>query len=136
MVLVDTNVISDIVSDDPEWFDWSLARLEEASIKGKLVLVDVVYAELAVLYERIEDLDEMLEGMEIEIVPMSRESLFVAAKAFKTYRSRGGAKTGVLPDFFIGAHAAVAQLTLLTRDEKRYATYFPTVRLISPARPA
>lgn len=132
MTLVDTNVLSDIVTDNTDWYDWSLARLEEASIRGRLVIVDVVYAELSALYERIEELDEMLKGMEIEIVPMSKSSLFVAAKAFKTYRARGGTKTGVLPDFFIGAHASVERTPLLTRDAKRYRTYFPKATLITP----
>jgi predicted nucleic acid-binding protein len=132
MILVDTNVISDIVSDDPVWSDWSLSQLEAASIAGKLVIVDVVYAELAALYGRIEDLDEMLDGMTIEIVPMVRASLFLAAKAFATYRERGGSRTGVLPDFFIGAHASVEQIPLLTRDARRYRTYFPRAMLIAP----
>jgi predicted nucleic acid-binding protein len=132
MILVDTNVISDVVSDNQDWYGWSLSQLEEASIRHKLVIVDVVYAELAVLYKRIEDLDQALNGMEIEIVPMERGSLFLAAKAFKSYKMRSGAKTGVLPDFFIGAHAAVLQVPLITRDVKRYRTYFPTVDLIAP----
>jgi predicted nucleic acid-binding protein len=132
MILVDTNVISDIVSDDPVWSDWSLSQLEAASIAGKPVIVDVVYAELAALYGRIEDLDEMLDGMTIEIVPMVRASLFLAAKAFATYRERGGSRTGVLPDFFIGAHASVEQIPLLTRDARRYRTYFPRAMLIAP----
>jgi predicted nucleic acid-binding protein len=132
MILIDTNVISDIISNDPNWYDWSVARVEEASILGKLMIVEVVYAELAARYSRIEDLNEMIDGMELEIIPMSRESLFVAAKAFQAYRARGGTRTGVLPDFLIGAHAAVARLPLITRDAKRYATYFPTVELIAP----
>ncbi|MET0742296.1 MAG: type II toxin-antitoxin system VapC family toxin [Microvirga sp.] len=132
MVLIDTNVVSDLVTDDPDWYPWSLARIEEASLRGSLLIVDVVYAELAVLYQQVEDLDGLLEGMGIDIAPMTRSGLFVAAKAFQIYRQRGGAKSGVLPDFFIGAHAAVAGMPLLTRDARRYATYFPTVELIAP----
>ncbi|MGI6853606.1 type II toxin-antitoxin system VapC family toxin [Mesorhizobium sp. 1B3] len=132
MILIDTNVISDIVSNDPNWYDWSVARIEEASILGKLMIVDVIYAELAARYSRIEELNQMIDGMELVIAPMSRESLFLAAKAFQRYRASGGTRTGVLPDFFIGAHAAVVRVPLLTRDAKRYATYFPTVKLIAP----
>lgn len=132
MILIDTNVISDIVSNDPHWYDWSVARIEEASILGKLMIIDVVYAELAARYSRIEDLNQMIDGMDLVIAPMSRESLFLAAKAFQRYRTSGGTRTGVLPDFFIGAYAAVARVPLLTRDAKRYATYFPKVELIAP----
>jgi predicted nucleic acid-binding protein len=132
VILVDTNVISDIVSDDPDWSGWSLSQLEAASLVGKLVIVDVVYAELAALYGRIEDLDEMLDGMGLDIVSMGRPSLFLAARAFAMYRERGGSRTGVLPDFFIGAHASVEQIPLLTRDARRYRTYFPRATLIAP----
>lgn len=132
MILVDTNVLSDVVTDDAVWCDWSLAHLEAASIQGKLAIVDVIYAELAVRYDRIENLDEVLQDMDIEIVPMTRPALFVAAKAFKAHRARGGTRTGVLPDFFIGAQAAVSRMSLLTRDATRYRTYFPTLTLIAP----
>lgn len=133
MTLVDTNVLLDLVTDDPEWSDWSLARLEEAAIAGPVVINDVVYAETSIRYGRIEDLDAMLEEAMIEIAPTSRPALFLAGKAFQRYRAAGGARTGVLPDFFIGAHAAVEGWPLLTRDVGRYRTYFPKVRLISPA---
>jgi predicted nucleic acid-binding protein len=132
MALVDTNVLLDLVTDDPEWADWSEARLEEASLAGELLITDVIYAELSARYERIEDLDSMLAEAGIKVIRNSRSSLFLAAKAFQQYRARGGVKTGVLPDFFVGAHAAVEQIPLITRDPKRYRTYFPRVTLIAP----
>lgn len=132
MTLVDTNILLDLVTDDPRWADWSIAQLEAASLHGPLLINDIVYSELAVRYSRIEDLEAFLIAADIEISPMPREALFLAAKAFTKYRKAGGLRTGVLPDFFIGAHAAVSQLPLLTRDVSRYRTYFPTVAVISP----
>ncbi len=133
MVLVDTNVLLDLVTDDPNWSDWSLARLEEASLAGPVLINDIVYAETSIRYARMEDLDAMLTEAIIEIVPTPRSALFLAGKAFQRYRAAGGSRTGVLPDFFIGAHAAVEGLPLLTRDAGRYRTYFPTVELIAPS---
>jgi predicted nucleic acid-binding protein len=132
MVLVDTNILLDLVTDDADWAEWSLARLEEAALIGPIVINDVVYAETSIRYDRIEDLDAMLSDAMIEIVPMSRPALFLAGKAFQQYRAVGGSSTGVLPDFFIGAHAAIAGWPLLTRDTRRYRTYFPKVTLIAP----
>ena len=132
MTLVDTNVLLDLVTDDPVWADWSLAQLEAASLQGPLSINDVVYAELSVRYDRVEDLDRFLEAAGIAIAAMPRAALFLAGKVFVQYRKAGGARTAVLPDFFIGAHAAVTQLPLLTRDVGRYQTYFPTLQLIAP----
>jgi predicted nucleic acid-binding protein len=132
VTLADTNVLLDLVTDDPVWAEWSVARLEEASLVGNLLINDIVYAELSTRYARIEDLDAMLDEAAIEIAHSPRASLFLAAKAFKAYRDAGGIKTGVLPDFFIGAHAAVIECPLLTRDAGRYRRYFPTVVLITP----
>ena len=132
MTLVDTNVLLDLVTDDPDWAEWSVAKLEEAALKGALAINDVVYAELSVRYDRIEDLEAMLEDAAIEVASTPREALFLAAKAFSQYRKSGGARTGVLPDFFIGAHPAVSGFPLLTRDGRRYRTYFPTLDLIAP----
>jgi predicted nucleic acid-binding protein len=132
VTLVDTNVLLDLVTDDQRWADWSVAQLESASLAGPLVINDVVYAELAVRYDRIEDLDEFLDEASLEMAPMPRAALFLAGKVFTRYRRAGGSRTGVLPDFFIGAHAAVSQLSLLTRDVSRYRTYFPSLRLIAP----
>lgn len=132
MVLVDTNVLLDLVTDDPNWSEWSLARLEEAALAGPVLINDVVYAETSIRYERIEDLDTMLADAMIEIAPTPRPALFLAGKAFQHYRAAGGLRTGVLPDFFIGAHAAVEGWPLLTRDAGRYRTYFPKLALIVP----
>ncbi|SFJ39546.1 hypothetical protein SAMN04515648_3817 [Phyllobacterium sp. CL33Tsu] len=132
MILVDTNVLLDLVTNYPKWADWSIAQLEAASLRGPLLINDVVYAELAVRYNRIEHLDAFIDEAGLEIIPIPREALFLAGKVFMQYRKAGGARTGVLPDFFIGAQAAVARLTLLTRDVGRYRTYFPTLTLVTP----
>jgi predicted nucleic acid-binding protein len=136
VVLIDTNVLLDLVTDDPIWADWSIARLEEAALVGRLAINDVVYAELSVRYDRIEDLDIMLKDAAIESEPMPKAALFLAGKAFAQYRQAGGRRSGVLPDFFIGAHAAILGQPLLTRDDRRYRSYFPTLELIAPIRPA
>lgn len=132
MLLVDTNILLDLLTDDPVWADWSIRQLDVASVKGDLAINDVVYAEMSVRFERIEDIDEILDEVGIVLEPMPRPALFLAGKVFQRYRAAGGTRNGVLPDFFIGAHAAVAGLPLLTRDVQRYRTYFPSVSLISP----
>lgn len=132
MTLVDTNVLLDLVTDDPVWADWSIEQLELASVSGPLFINDVVYAELSVRYERIEELDAFVDQAGLKFTPFPRGALFLAGKAFTRYRRGGGTRTGVLPDFFIGAHAAIQNLPLLTRDVARYRSYFPTVALISP----
>lgn len=132
MTLVDTNVLLDLVTDDPRWADWSVAQLEAASLRGPLSINDVVYAELSVRYEHIELLESFLDEAGIEMTPIPRAALFLAGKVFAKYRGNEGRRTGVLPDFLIGSHAAVAQIPLLTHDVGRYRTYFPTVNLISP----
>ena len=132
MTLVDTNVLLDVVTNDPNWADWSIAQLEAASLVGPLLINDVIYAELAVRYERIEALEVFIEEAGLEMVAMPRSALFLAGKVFTQYRRAGGSRSGVLPDFFIGAQAAVQDLPLLTRDVGRYRTYFPKVRLITP----
>jgi predicted nucleic acid-binding protein len=132
VTLVDTNVLLDLVTNDAKWAEWSVAHLEAASLEGPLLINDVIYAELAVRYERIEDLDEFIDAAGLVMTPLPRSALFLAGKVFTRYRKSGGTRTGVLPDFFIGAHAAVAELPLLTRDVGRYRTYFPTVNLITP----
>ncbi|MER8974020.1 MULTISPECIES: type II toxin-antitoxin system VapC family toxin [unclassified Mesorhizobium] len=133
MTLVDTNVLLDLVTDDQDWAEWSIEQLEAASLRGPLLINDVVYAEFSVRYSRIEDLDAFLDAAGLEIVTMPRPALFLAGKVFTQYRKSGGSRTGVLPDFFIGAHAAVGELPLLTRDVGRYRTYFPSLMLITPA---
>jgi predicted nucleic acid-binding protein len=132
MSLVDTNVLLDVFTDDAQWADWSIQQLEAASLKGPLHINDIVYAELSVRFAAIEALDAALAEAGVSIAPMPRAALFLAAKAFQRYRTRGGAKSGVLPDFFIGAHAAVTGQLLLTRDARRYRTEFPGLELIAP----
>ena len=134
MTLVDTNILLDVVTDDPNWSDWSIEQLEAAALRGPLLINDVVYAELAVRYERIERLEAFLSEAGLDMAAMPRSALFLSGKVFQKYRKAGGSRTGVLPDFFIGAHAAVDRLDLLTRDSARYRTYFPTVKLITPDR--
>ena len=131
MTLVDTNILLDLVTDDPVWADWSIRQLDAAAVNGPLVINGVVYAELSVRFERIEDLDEVLNEAGITMEEIPRSALFLAGKVFRRYRAAGGNRTGVLPDFFIGAHAAVSKLPLLTRDIQRYRTYFPTIKLIA-----
>jgi predicted nucleic acid-binding protein len=135
VIFVDTNVHLDVATDDPTWADWSIAQLEDASLGGTLWINDIVYAELAVRYDRIEEVDAFLDQAELELAPVPREALFLASKVFTQYRKAGGTRTGVLPDFFIGAHAAVSGLPLLTHDVGRYRTYFPTLTLIAPDLP-
>ena len=131
-VLVDSNVILDLITDDPRWADWSEQVLERYGGKGSLFINDMVYAEVSIGFQRIEELDQVLvRGVFIHL-PFPREALFLAGKAFLQYRRAGGVRLSPLPDFFIGAHAAVSGLLLLTRDRSRYQTYFPTIELITP----
>lgn len=132
--LVDTNVLLDLVTDDPLWGEWSVQHLDAAALGGPLLVNDIIYAELSVRFARIEDLDAMLAEAGLIVAPMPRPALFLAGKVFQRYRAAGGTRTGVLPDFFIGAHAAVAKLPLLTRDVLRYRTYYPSVALIAPEK--
>lgn len=132
MTLVDTNVLLDLVTNDRDWADWSLARLEDAALGGPLLINDIVYAETSIRFDRIEDLDTTLAAARIKLAPAPRPALFLAGKTFRRYRAAGGTRTGVLPDFFIGAHAAIEGWPLLTRDTNRYRTYFPQVTLIAP----
>jgi predicted nucleic acid-binding protein len=131
MVLVDANVLLDIITADPQWFEWSAQRMERAQTKG-LAINPVIYAEVAAGFRKQEELDVTLEPADIERLPLPYEAAFRAGRAFMEYRRRGGNRRSPLPDFFIGAHAEVAGLTLLTRDATRYRTYFPTLRLIAP----
>jgi predicted nucleic acid-binding protein len=130
--LVDTNVLFDFLSQDDEWFDWAAAMLEQAADRGAVVINAVIYAELSVRYDRIEDVEAALPAEYFVRAAIPWDAAFLAAKCFDRYRRRGGARSSPLPDFFIGAHAAVAGLTLLTRDPRRYRTYFPKLSLIAP----
>lgn len=131
-MLVDTNVLIDIVEDDPDWSDWSVAQLHAQSKIHQLCINPIIYAELSMTFSTVEALDQVIEHMALSVIDIPRQALFLAGKAFIQYRRRGGSRTNVLPDFFIGAHAAVSGLPLLTRDVKPYQRYFPSVRLISP----
>lgn len=130
-VLVDSNVILDVVTDDPVWADWSDRQITRHQSSG-LGVNAVVYAELAVGAESRSEVDELLAGLKIQVVETSREALFLAAKAFVLYRKNGGSRNSPLPDFFIGAQAEAQGIPLVTRDPARYRTYFPSVALISP----
>jgi predicted nucleic acid-binding protein len=132
VTLVDTNVLLDVFTGDPEWLDWSLARLEEAALDGPLLINDVIYAETSTRYPTLQDFEAVLAGAGVTVAPTPRMALFLAGKAFTRYRGAGGIRTGVLADFFIGAHAAVDELPLLTRDARRYRQHFPTLVLIAP----
>ena len=132
MLLVDTNVLLDVVTNDPIWADWSQRQLEKLAFRARLAVNPIVYAELSIGYERIEDVEAILDTTGVEIEEIPRAALFLAGKTFREYRARGGTKTGVLSDFFIGAHAVVAGIGLLTRDTRRYRSYFPTIVLITP----
>jgi len=132
MILVDTNVLLDVVTRDPAWVDWSKHQLEAAALRDQLAINQVVYSELSVGFTAIEQVEKVLGLVGITIVQMSRPALFMAGRVFQEYRRRGGSRTGVLPDFFIGAQAAVLGAQLITRDAGRYRSYFPTVELIEP----
>ena len=132
MTLIDSNILIDIFGKDPDWWDWSLSQMEEAKLNGPLLINDVIYAESSIRYRTIERFDAALAAAGVTVVTIPHEALFLAGKTFIKYRDAGGARPGVLPDFFIGAHAAVQRLPLLTRDVRRYRSYFPTVALIAP----
>jgi len=129
--LVDSNVLLDIFTDDPVWGDWSSAALQEALGVGPVVVNPIVYAEVSVGFARIEDLEGTLPPSHFVREALPWAAGFIAGKAFLRYRRGGGSRRAPLPDFYIGAHAAVAGHRLLTRDRGRYATYFPTVQLIA-----
>ena len=130
--LVDSNVLLDVLTEDKVWLEWSSGELARAADEGPLFINAVIYAEVSVRFSRIEDLDDALPGADYERLALPWEAAFLAGKAFLDYRRNRGTRTSALPDFFIGAHAAVARLQLLTRDPSRYRTYFPTVALATP----
>lgn len=131
-VLVDANVLLDVLTDDPTWFAWSAERLDVCAAAGELCINPIIYAEVSVGFERIEALDEALSPDAFLRLPLPWEAGFLAGKAFMAYRRAKGSRTSPLPDFYIGAHAAIESMTLLTRDAARYRTYFPTLELICP----
>jgi len=130
--LVDSNVLLDVLTEDERWVDWSLDALATAAEFGPLYINPIIFGEVSIRFSRVEDVDDALPPNDFRRLPIPWAAAFLAGKAFLEYRSKRGSKTSTLPDFFIGAHAAVDQLTLLTRDASRYRTYFPTVELMAP----
>lgn len=131
-VLVDSNVLLDLLEEDASWYEWSSRQLQRAADTFPLIINPIVYAEVSIGFARIEELEEALRPDVFERRPLPWEAAFLAGKCFLRYRKLGGTRRSPLPDFFIGAHAAVEGLTLLTRDASRYRTYFPTLSLIAP----
>jgi predicted nucleic acid-binding protein len=131
-VLVDSNVLLDVMTEDASWFSWSASAIEQAADNFRLVINPVIYAETSVRFTRIEELDATLPTNMFEREPIPDEAAFLAGKAYLVYRGRGGMRRSPLPDFFIGAHAAVSSYQLLTRDSARYRAYFPKLSLIAP----
>lgn len=132
MLLVDTNVLVDVLQNDPRWAEWSIAQLRAQAKLHVLVIDPVIYAEMSLSFSTFEALDDVVRTMALELREMPRPALFLAAKAFSRYRRRGGSKRQLLPDFFIGAHAAVEGRPLLTREASRCKTDFPTLEGVSP----
>ena len=132
MLLVDTNVLVDVLQNDPLWADWSIAQLRAQAQLHALAINPVIYAELSLSFSTLEALDAVVVTMALDLREIPRPALFLAAKAYAHYRQRGGSKGQVLPDFFIGAHAAVEGWPLLTRDASRFRTYFPTLQVLAP----
>lgn len=131
-LLVDTNVLVDVLEDDPDWSDWSIGALRAQSKVHRLTINPIIFAELSLTFSSFESLNETIETLGLAFQEIPKPALFLAGKAFVQYRRAGGSKTNVLPDFLIGAHAAVIRAPLLTRDARRYRQYFPTVELITP----
>jgi predicted nucleic acid-binding protein len=132
MVLVDTNVLVDVLQNDPQWEDWSIAQMRAQASLHALVINPIIYAEVSLSFSTLEALDEVVATLALALREVPRPALFLAAKAFAPYRRRGGSRQQVLPDFFIGAHAAVEGWPLLTRDARRFRTYFPTLEVLAP----
>jgi len=131
-VLVDSNIILDVFLDDPNWAEWSESKLEKFSSITKLFINPVVYSEVSIGFKRIEELESALNRAGFQLLEIPKEALFLAGKAFLKYQKNRGTKISPLPDFYIGAQAAVFEMDLITRDVARYRKYFPTVKLISP----
>ena len=132
MLLVDTNVLVDVLQNDPQWADWSIAQMRAQAKLHALAINPVIYAEMSLSFSTLEALDDVVLTMALELREIPRPALFLAARAYALYRRRGGNKGQVLPDFFIAAHAAVEGWPLLTRDASRFKTYFPTLDVIAP----
>jgi predicted nucleic acid-binding protein len=131
-VLVDSCVLLDLVTDDPNWAEWSEATLEKYSLTNSLFINSIVYTELSMGFEKVEELEAAIDLLNLKVIEMPREALFLTGKVYLRYRKNKGTKISPLPDFFIVAHASVSQLNLITRDVNRYRTYFPNISLIYP----
>jgi predicted nucleic acid-binding protein len=131
-VLVDSNIVLDVFLNDPKWADWSESKLDEYDQFGVLYINSIVYSEISIGFERIEDLESAIAKAGFQMLEIPKEALFLAGKAYLKYKKRKGTKRTPLPDFYIGAQAAVLNLDLITRDVSRYQRYFPTVKLITP----
>jgi predicted nucleic acid-binding protein len=132
MTLVDTNILLDILTNDQKWAEWSIVNLRRRLAEGPLLINEVIYAEMAGYVGSEAELDASVQGLNVNLDRTPKSALFFAGQVFRRYRQSGGIRTGVLPDFFIGAHAQVTGLPILTRDIGRYRTYFPEVELIAP----
>jgi predicted nucleic acid-binding protein len=130
--LVDSNVLLDILTDDPRWSAWSADALAARADRDLLAINPIIYAEVSIGFDRIEALDAVLPASTFHRLALPWEAAFLAGKCFLAYRKRGGARTAPLPDFYVGAHASVSRMMLLTRDAARYRTYFPGLRLVAP----
>lgn len=130
--LVDTNVLLDVFTEDPVWFGWSSGALERAAESGPLYVNPIVYAETSAHFDTIEEVEALVPPDVYERAQLPWEAMFLASRVYLDYRRNNGTRQSILPDFFIGAHAAIAGLDLLTRDARRYRTYFPTVRVVAP----
>jgi predicted nucleic acid-binding protein len=130
--LVDSNVLIDVISGDERWEDWSAAALSAVAATGSPAINQMIYSEISIGFARVESCDSALDSLRLERLQLPWSAAFLAGKAFRQYRRRGGKRRSALPDFFIGAHAAVTGLPLLTRDARRYRTYFPTLELLTP----
>jgi predicted nucleic acid-binding protein len=132
VIIVDSNVLIDVLENDPTWAEWSITQLRAQSQIHRLVINETVYAEISLTFSTVEVLDQTIQDLDLDFIDIPKPALFLAGKAFLRYRRQGGTKSNVLGDFFIGAHAAVAGCAVLTRDTRRFSSYFPSVSLIAP----
>jgi predicted nucleic acid-binding protein len=130
--LIDTNVLLDVLLEDEDWVDWSAAMVADAAQHGRILINPIIYAEVSIAYDDLESLERALPAQFYTREPLPWDAAFLAGRAFVGYRRRGGPRRSPLPDFYIGAHAAVGGYTLLTRDPARYRSYFPKLRIVAP----
>ena len=133
-ILVDSCILLDLFTDDPNWANWSQRKLEEYSQINSLYINSIIYTELSMVFQKIEELEEAINMLNLRVLEIPREALFLTGKVFLKYRKNKGTKNSPLPDFFIGAHASVSNFSLITRDVSKFTTYFPKIRLIHPAQ--